>query len=285
MALQRPPVVKLVGATHSSTGVAQKRSPPGSTTPTSGGGIPALVLREPADAKPPLRTPSSRPRESSYVTTADEELVARYRVSDPGPLLGVDVERLHIGLSPAQTKRCEMRCGLLIVEDGRLQATNSIGTPPTRCNNIAAHRRLHWFNLFNVRLDGAASTSRCFGFAGLDGSSVTACLAPSSKLRSTRPSWRMGGSYEDWVNAAVEEVEKAALRAEASRRKRRLARLRLLASPWPRAWRWTWRPGVRRRCGPRLAGDGWDRRPAAPDPSSSPRPRWRWSSRCHRTSF
>ena len=73
-------------------------------------------MREPADAKlPSVRTlvPAGLREELAYVDeTADEELVARYRVSDPGPLLGIDVVNgSHTGLVAfSQTEKgCEMR--------------------------------------------------------------------------------------------------------------------------------------------------------------------------------
>ena len=119
-ALQRPPVVRRVEVevTRQLDGVSPKHASDAwlDYSWTSGGGIPALVLREPADAKlPSVRTlvPAGLREELAYVDeTADEELVARYRVSDPGPLLGLDVVNgSHTGLVAfSQTEKgCEMR--------------------------------------------------------------------------------------------------------------------------------------------------------------------------------
>ena len=119
-ALQRPPVVKRVEVevTRQLDGVSPEHAREAwlDYSWTSGGCIPALVLREPADAKlPSVRTlvPAGLREELAYVDeTADEELVARYRVSDPGPLLGIDVVNgSHTGLVAfSQTEKgCEMR--------------------------------------------------------------------------------------------------------------------------------------------------------------------------------
>ena len=106
-ALQRPPVIRRVEVevTRQLDGVSPEHAREAwlDYSWTSGGGIPALILREPADAKlPSVRTlvPAGLREELAYVDeTADEELVARYRVSDPGPLLGLDVVNgSHTGL-------------------------------------------------------------------------------------------------------------------------------------------------------------------------------------------
>ena len=129
-ALQRPPVIRRVEVevTRQLDGVSPEHARDAwlDYSWTSGGGIPALVLREPADAKlPSVRTlvPAGLREELAYVDQTDDELVARYRVSDPGPLLGVDVVNgSHTGLVAfSQTERaarCAGRCPST-VEDGR----------------------------------------------------------------------------------------------------------------------------------------------------------------------
>ena len=84
-ALQRPPVIRRVEVevTRQLDGVSPEHARDAwlDYSRTSGGGIPALVLREPADAKlPSVRTlvPAGLREELAYVDeTADEELVAR----------------------------------------------------------------------------------------------------------------------------------------------------------------------------------------------------------------
>ena len=95
-ALQRPPVIRRVEVevTRQLDGVSPEHAREAwlDYSWTSGGGIPALILREPADAKlPSARTlvPAGLREELAYVDQTDDELVARYRVSDPGNLYGV----------------------------------------------------------------------------------------------------------------------------------------------------------------------------------------------------
>ena len=241
-ALQRPPVVKRVEVevTRQLDGVSPEHAREAwlDYSWTSGGGIPALVLREPADAKlPSVRTlvPAGLREELAYVDeTADEELVARYRVSDPGPLLGIDVVNgSHTGLVAfSQTEQgCEMRWEVSFDCRGRAgfwkEATEFlIGNAADALQaHVAKPSAPYWFDPlqeFGLTRDNASDKPLLLVLPGLDGSSVTAWmqypeLGEAYDLRCLVLPANCRGSYEDWVNTAVEEVEKAALRAEASR--------------------------------------------------------------------
>ena len=194
-ALQRPPVVKRVEVevTRQLDGVSPEHAREAwlDYSWTSGGGIPALVLREPADAKlPSVRTlvPAGLREELAYVDeTADEELVARYRVSDPGPLLGIDVVNgSHTGLVAfSQTEKgCEMRWEVSFDCRGRAgfwkEATEFlIGNAADALQaHVAKPSKPYWFDPlseFGLARDGDASDKPLLlVLPGLDGSSVTA---------------------------------------------------------------------------------------------------------------
>ena len=240
-ALQRPPVIRRVEVevTRQLDGVSPEHAREAwlDYSWTSGGGIPALVLREPADAKlPSVRTlvPAGLREELAYVDQTDDELVARYRVSDPGPLLGVDVVNgSHTGLVAfAPTKNgCEMRWEVSFDCRGRAgfwkEATELlVGNAADALQALVAQpSKPYWFDPlaeFGLTSDGSDDKPLLLVLPGLDGSSVTAWmqypeLGEAYDLRCLVLPANCRGSYEDWVNTAVEEVEKAALRAEASR--------------------------------------------------------------------
>ena len=240
-ALQRPPVIRRVEVevTRTLDGVSPEHAREAwlDYSWTSGGGIPALVLREPADAKlPSVRTlvPAGLREELAYVDQTDDELVARYRVSDPGPLLGVDVVNgSHTGLVAfAPTKNgCEMRWEVSFNCRGRTgfwkEATEFLigNAADALQQHVAKPSAPYWFDPlqeFGLNTNDASDKPLLLVLPGLDGSSVTAWmqypeLGEAYDLRCLVLPANCRGSYEDWVNTAVEEVEKAALRAEASR--------------------------------------------------------------------
>ena len=240
-ALQRPPVIRRVEVevTRQLDGVSPEHAREAwlDYSWTSGGGIPALVLREPADAKlPSVRTlvPAGLREELAYVDQTDDELVARYRVSDPGPLLGVDVVNgSHTGLVAfAQTEKgCEMRWEVSFDCRGRAgfwkEATEFLigNAADALQQHVAQPSKPYWFDPlseFGLSQQDASDKPLLLVLPGLDGSSVTAWmqypeLGEAYDLRCLVLPANCRGSYEDWVNTAVEEVEKAALRAEASR--------------------------------------------------------------------
>lgn len=251
-ALQRPAGIRRVDVeiTRTLDGVApeQARDAWLDFSWTSGGGIPGLLLREPADAKlPSARTlfPAGLREELAYVDatgpTADDEHVARYRVTDPGPLLGVDVVNgTHTGLvafAPTEAG-CEMRWSVSFDCRKRAgfweKATNYlIGTAADALQvHVSKPSAPYWFDPleeFGLHAKDDGDEPLLLVLPGLDGSSVTAWmqypeLGEAYDLRCLVLPANCRGTYDDWVNCAVAEAEKSALIAEANRLLKRVER-------------------------------------------------------------